>query len=237
MGSYTPPVVRNFHNLMERQNEECTIKNLKKSDNPYLALLIYRSTPLPNSNYSPAELLMSRKLRTNLPILNSDLKPKMPSYSELQMKEHVRKEQLKKNFDQRHEAKLLTPLQEGETVWISDHNCVGKVTGKVGPHSYQVETRFGSLRCNRCHLITLPKESARVEEDIDMIPDLPSSNNAATNSPPEPCFQPTHTELSIPEVVELPDLQTASYQISNFDYLVYVVVSSGDLVISLVREM
>ena len=170
-----------------------TIKNLKKSDDPYLALLIYRSTPLPNSNYSPAEFLMSRKLRTNLPILNSDLKPKMPSYSELQMKEHVRKEQLKKNFDQRHEAKLLTPLQEGETVWISDHNCVGKVTGKVGPRSYQVETRFGSLRCNRCHLITLPKESARVEEDIDMIPDLPSSNNAATNSPPEHVFS-LHTQ-------------------------------------------
>ena len=69
-----------------------TIKNLKKSNDPYLALLIYQSTPLPNSNYSPAELLMSRKLRTNLPILNSDLKPKVPSYSELQMKEHVQKE-------------------------------------------------------------------------------------------------------------------------------------------------
>ena len=170
-----------------------TIKNLlKKSDDPYLALLIYRSTPLSNSNYSPAELLMSRKLRTNLPILNSDLKPKVPSYSELQTKEHVQKEQLKKNFDQRHKAKLLTPLQEGETVWISDHKCVGKVTGKVGPRSYQVETRFGSLRRNRRHLITLPKESARVEEDIDMIPDLPSSNNAATNSLPEPHPQPTH---------------------------------------------
>ena len=33
-----------------------------------------------------------------------------------------------------------------------------------------------------------------------------------------------YTELSIPEVVELLDPRTASYQISNFDYLVYVVV-------------
>ena len=87
-----------------------TVKNLlKKSDDPYLALLIYRSTPLPNVNCSPAELLMSRKLRTNLPILNSDLKPKVPN---LQMKECDRKEQLKKNFDQRHKAKALTPLQQ-----------------------------------------------------------------------------------------------------------------------------
>ena len=77
-----------------------TIKNLlKKSDDPYLALLIYRSTPLPNATYSPAELLMSRKLRTNLPILNRDLKPKVPSYSTLKVKECNRKEQLKKNFD------------------------------------------------------------------------------------------------------------------------------------------
>ena len=87
-----------------------TIKNLlKKSDDPYLALLIYRSTPLPNSNYSPAELLMSRKLRTNLPILNHDLKPNVPSYSKLKARECSKTEQLK-NFDQRHKAKTLTPL-------------------------------------------------------------------------------------------------------------------------------
>ena len=39
---------------------------LKKEGNPYLALLAYRSTLLPNG-YSPAELLMNRKLRTSIP--------------------------------------------------------------------------------------------------------------------------------------------------------------------------
>ena len=39
---------------------------LKKRDEPYLALLVYRSTPLSNG-YLPAELLMNRKLRTNVP--------------------------------------------------------------------------------------------------------------------------------------------------------------------------
>ena len=100
-----------------------TIRNLlKKSDDPYLALLVYRSTLLPNSNYSPVELLMSRKLRTNLSILNHDLKPKVPSYSKLKTSEDSRREQLKKNFDQRHKAKTLTPLREGVTVWMPDHN-------------------------------------------------------------------------------------------------------------------
>ena len=39
---------------------------LKKGDKPYLALLAYRSTQLSNG-YLPAELLMNRKLRTNVP--------------------------------------------------------------------------------------------------------------------------------------------------------------------------
>ena len=157
-----------------------TIKNLlKKSDDPYLALLKYRSTPLPNSNYSPAELLMSRKLRTNLPILNHDLKPKVPSYSKLKTSEYSRREQLKKNFDQRHKAKTLTPLREGVTVWIPDHNCMGKVINKVGPRSYQVKTKFGLLRRNRCH-IALPDESANLDDEIDVIPDLLSMRSRDT---------------------------------------------------------
>ena len=45
----------------------CTIKDLlNKSDDHYLAILTYRSTPLENG-YSPAELLMDRKLRTTIP--------------------------------------------------------------------------------------------------------------------------------------------------------------------------
>ena len=169
-----------------------TVKNLlKKSDDPYLALLIYRSTPLPNSNYSPAELLMSRKLRTNLPILNHDLKPKVPNYSKLKARECSKKEQLMKNFDLRHKAQTLTPLQEGAAVWIPDHNCVGKVINNVGPRSYQVETKFGTLRRNRHHLIALPNNPAGIDTDIDVIPDLPNSSLTTTNREPEPLPQST----------------------------------------------
>ncbi|UYV70268.1 hypothetical protein LAZ67_7002334 [Cordylochernes scorpioides] len=48
---------------------------LKKNQDPSLGLLEYRSTPLENG-YSPAELLMGRKLRTTLPIAPENLNPK-----------------------------------------------------------------------------------------------------------------------------------------------------------------
>ena len=52
-----------------------TVKGLlKKAEDPYLALLSYRATPL-EIGYSPAELLMSRKLRTTVPIIREQRKP------------------------------------------------------------------------------------------------------------------------------------------------------------------
>ena len=64
MALLTLPAAPYFLKLMELPNElyVYTIKDLlNKSDDPYLAILAYRSTPLENG-YSPAELLMGRKL-------------------------------------------------------------------------------------------------------------------------------------------------------------------------------
>ena len=55
-----------------------TVKNLLvKSEDPYIALISYRSTPLENG-YSPAELLMGRKLRTIIPMIPEQLLPSIP---------------------------------------------------------------------------------------------------------------------------------------------------------------
>ena len=70
-----------------------TVKQLlKKNTDPYLALLSYRDTPLENG-YSPAELLMGRKLRTNLPIEPSQLKPKLLDQEKVKEKEKKIKEE------------------------------------------------------------------------------------------------------------------------------------------------
>ena len=47
---------------------------LKKGDEPYLALLAYRSTPLSNGCL-PAELLMNRKFRMNVASSREAQKP------------------------------------------------------------------------------------------------------------------------------------------------------------------
>ena len=58
-----------------------TIKDLlNKSGDPYLAVLTYRCIPLENS-YSPAELLMGRKLRTTIPNTLQTMKPRLPKMS------------------------------------------------------------------------------------------------------------------------------------------------------------
>ena len=57
---------------------EKTVNTMKsvllKSSDPYLGLLSYISTPLEHG-YSPAQLLMSRNLRTTVPIITGELKP------------------------------------------------------------------------------------------------------------------------------------------------------------------
>ena len=53
-----------------------TVKGLlKKNDDPYLALLSYRATP-PQTGLSPSELLLGRRLRTQLPVLAKTLAPR-----------------------------------------------------------------------------------------------------------------------------------------------------------------
>lgn len=79
-----------------------TVKNLlKKACDPYCALLTYRPTPLSNG-YSPAELLMGRRLRTTLPILPERLQPAPPDLRDLQQKERDKRRADAQHYNSRH---------------------------------------------------------------------------------------------------------------------------------------
>ena len=88
-----------------------TVKQmLEKNDDPYLAMMVYRSTPLENG-YSPSELLMGLKIRTTLPIVGDQLKPRMPNVNKLRKKEERIRDRMKRNFDKHHNARVLKPLR------------------------------------------------------------------------------------------------------------------------------
>ena len=109
-------------------------KLLKKSSDPYMALLIYRSTPLSWCEYSPAELLMGHHLRANLLLVKEQPNwPYLPDFArstigkgaaqlaifarfssqrpEIQKKKKV-------NDDSRHRVNSLPHLSDDSPVYI-----------------------------------------------------------------------------------------------------------------------
>ena len=112
-------------------------------------------------NLSPLELLMGRKLRTNLPQLGEQFNPKWPDLGRFREKDQEFKEKQKYNYDRRHRARALSPLPEETEVWIRTGNerLPSKVTSTASsPRSYWVETSDGGqLQRNRAH---------RMKEDV-----------------------------------------------------------------------
>ena len=87
-----------------------TIKRLlNKEEDPYMALLAYRTTPLQNG-YSPSELLMSRRLRSTFPISLKQRMPEKPDMAMVRNRDEEIKEKQKRNFDRRHRSTELPPL-------------------------------------------------------------------------------------------------------------------------------
>ena len=141
-----------------------TVKRLlNKENDPYLAILSYRSTPLQNG-YSPSELLMNRKLRMMVPITREQRKPKVPDQQSLRAREEIKRNQ-KKNFDMRHRVRDLPDLEEGTVVWIPDRQTEAVVKEEVAPRSYTVSSPDGTVRRNRRDLVQMPESNPSSETD------------------------------------------------------------------------
>ncbi|RXN11392.1 Transposon Ty3-G Gag-Pol poly [Labeo rohita] len=138
---------------------ECHIQTVKhllgKAKDPYLAMLAYRTTPLPNG-YSPAQLLMGRRLRTPIPQHHLLLIPSLPDYTTVAAKEKGIREKQAANFNTRHRARQLSHLTSGQRVWITDTKTEGTVLAShSAPRSYLVESPQGTIRRNRRHLVPM----------------------------------------------------------------------------------
>ena len=133
-------------------------KLLKNSEDPFLALLSYRATPLPWCGRSPAELLMGRKIRSTLPMPTSTLVREWPYVKEFQQANEKFKQQQKADYDRRHRVQEIPEIPDN-TVLITTggHPVAGRtVTMAETPRSYIVQTPTGEMRRNRSQLNIAP---------------------------------------------------------------------------------
>ena len=167
-----------------------TVKSLlKSSPDPHLSLLSYRSTPLPWCNLSPAELLMGRKIRTDLPQTSETLTPLWPYLDQFREVNKAFKEKQKKDFDRRHQVRELPELPDNIEVWITTHGR--PVSGTVlnpapEPRSYIVQAPSGNIRRNHSHLNIVPgPETSTAQPDQSRDPIQTRSRTGATVNPPD----------------------------------------------------
>ena len=130
-------------------------KILEKNDDPYIALLNYRATPLANG-LSPSELLFGRKLKTHLPQSAEKLLPTAIDRNAINLKEQKARAYSKQNYDRSKRARALKPLETGDNVFIKDFKIDGKVIRKAArPSLFVVKTPRGIISRNRRHLVKL----------------------------------------------------------------------------------
>lgn len=72
----------------------------------YLALLDYRTTPLPHIRISPVQLLMGRRLKNEVSMMDSLLTPSSNNQDEIS--KHLKKtKEDKKKYDDRYASKSM----------------------------------------------------------------------------------------------------------------------------------
>ena len=180
-----------------------TVKSLmKKAEDPYLALLSYRATPL-QQGLSPGELLMGRKLRTTVPILPSTLRRGGQKEKSFQERDRVVKKKQKMNFDRSHRARAAPLLAPGQPVWVKPSGAPGTVVQSFPFRSYEVQTPSGRQRRNRRYLVPRelkPRSPCRVPREAN--PLIPGSMGGPEEDDPGPetrtLWQPAVTPSSTP---------------------------------------
>ena len=124
----------------------------KADDDIYLALLEYRKTPVTGTSFSPAQILMSRTLRSKEPVTKQLLKPVI-----VDPRAQLMQQKLKQRVYHDRSARSLANLQPGDAVRMRRKNTwQPAIVTKVDSHcrSYWVDNGIRSgLRSNIRHLL------------------------------------------------------------------------------------
>ena len=137
-----------------------TVKGIiQKSTDPFMALLSYRSTPMPWCGLSPAELCMGSRIRSSVPQIKNVLAPTWTYIPEFSKKNSDFKGKQKRNYDWRHRVRDLPDIPDDTGVWIQSETeaLQGRISTPANtPRSHVVETPAGDLWRNRNHLSIIP---------------------------------------------------------------------------------
>lgn len=182
-------------------------KSTDSKSDPYLALLSYRTAPL-DCGFSPAELLMNRKIRTTLPYY-TEIKE-----SEVLTKMDTLKRRQKHYFDK--STKPLSPLAKDDVVRIQDQDTWSRkatVLQEVGPRSYEVRTEDGNVfRRNRRNLLKTKEhfqetscdaENENVVSLPDTVPERRTNAHNQTNVSLAPVLRRSKRQIKKPVRLDL----------------------------------
>lgn len=178
-------------------------KAMLSGRDPYIALLEYRNTPVCGMNLSPAQMLMSRRLRTKLPSIAKHLKPAL-----VNAKPELAKQQLRQKHHYDRGANHLPPLKPGDSVHIRE----GKrwtpaviVKKHHQPRSYIVSRNGVQYRRNRRQILHTPGIAAPMSQQRYYMDDEFDTPSAPNPPVPQVIVPPVHAPDSpVPQVAAPP---------------------------------
>lgn len=146
--------------LVERTVQ--TVKNILKKahpdgSDPYLAMLMYRNTPISNEIPSPAQILYSRRLRDILPVTQKLLKKKLVNDRKVRESYTDEKKKQKAYYDRN--SRDLKELEKGDSVKVKMELNKEWKSGKIidlceRPRSYVIRLDNGRIvERNRKYII------------------------------------------------------------------------------------
>lgn len=144
--------------LSKRRNDFCERPDTK--GDLYLAVLAHRNTPTESMGTSPAQRLLGRRCKTQLPTTKELLKPQCVPAETVKRKTQAKQAQQTLYYNRG--TRDLSPLEEGAQVRMRPFR-LGKrvweqamVAKRHDERSYKVETEKGTYRRNRADLREQP---------------------------------------------------------------------------------
>lgn len=173
-----------------------------------LALLNFRNSAVTGEQYSPAQLLMGRRLRSRLPASTQALRPAAVDEPALRARREMNTRSTKRNYDRG--TRTLPPLHPNEPVRMkNDKQWLRSNVVKLAQdnRSYWVRAENGRLyRRNRQHLMKIPNTNSSehtrnadryLDLDLDDYNSNPYSSLQSPAVAPAPARQPTPPRVTV----------------------------------------